>query len=356
MDNFKNKYHKYKQKYLDLKYGGANNTLITLNYHNLYESKNKQYYQDIFSIFKNKILDKEYNICSSKISEYYRNKSLYNLKDSLITQKENKTINYHILLKRNNDDPESFSIDLLAFAIVDLVGSEPDEYYIDLICSRKGFGSIMLQYCITQAKKLYKEYITLDSINDNDTFEFYKRMGFHLDLPSYAINIKTKLNEQIKENIQEDNKKYKECIEMIKPYLLEINNMKLSKDIFPTNYEIQIKIFEKNINLERLEKTNELNKELKKKAVKDLRLELEIKETDIEANYSDEKLKQFAIEGIDRIKSKYPIMSLIPMIRHIDNIPLNISYPDEKHVTSIRFEGLSDSELLTESEKIKINL
>jgi hypothetical protein len=355
MNNYYQKYLKYKQKYLDLKNGGGNNTFVTLNYHNLYESKNKEYYQNIFSIFKNKILDKDYNICSSKISYYYRNKSLYNLKDVLISKKENKTINYHLLLKKSSVDIEDVNIDLLAFAIVDLVGSETDEYYIDLICSKRGYGSIMMQYCINQAKKLYKEYITLDSINDNDTFEFYKRMGFHLDLPSYSINVNIKQNEKVKENIQLDNKKYKECIEIIKPYLLEINNMKYSKDIFPINYQIDIKTNEQNINLEQLEKTNEINRELKKQAAKDLRFELEIKETDNEANYTNKELKQFEIEGIDRIKAKYPTMPLIPMIRHIDNISLNISYPEQKQITPIRFEGLSESDLLDESIKIKSN-
>jgi hypothetical protein len=353
MNNYYQKYLKYKQKYLDLKNGGGNNTFVTLNYHNLYESKNKEYYQNIFSIFKNKILDKDYNICSSKISEYYRNKSLYNLKDVLISKKENKTINYHLLLKKSSVDIEDVNIDLLAFAIVDLVGSEQDEYYIDLICSKRGYGSIIMQYCINQAKKLYKEYITLDSINDNDTFEFYKRMGFHLDLPTYFIKINIKQNEQVKDDIRLNNKKYKECIEIIKPYLLEINNLKYAKDVFPINYEIRIQTKEEEINIDKLIKTNEINVELKKQAAKDLKFELEIKETDNEANYTDEELKRFAVEGLDRIKAKYPVMSLIPMIKHIDNIPLNISYPEQKEITLIRFEGLSESELLDESIKIK---
>jgi hypothetical protein len=348
-DKYYQKYLKYKQKYLELKQGGGN-TFITLNYYNLYESKNKEYYQNIFSIFKNKILDKDYNICSSKITEYYRNKSLYNLKDANISDRENKTINYHLLLKKISNDEEEPIVDLLGFIIVDLIGTENNEYYIDLICSKRGYGSLLLQYCINHAKKLYKEYITLDSINDNDTFNFYKRMGFHLDLPTYKINIIT--NGKSKEKIQFENKKYKECIELIKPYYDEINNMKLANDTFPTNYQIKIETLEENIDLNKLENKNRINIETMKKEVGVLGEKIQNKRDDIEANYSEKELKQFGLEKLNSIKAKYPVMSLIPMIRHIDNIPLNISYPDEQVKNNIRFEGLSDSELLSESIKI----
>jgi hypothetical protein len=270
--DYQQKYLKYKKKYLDLKIGGGI-SIIQLDYSKLSNLPN---IMDLYNKITDFITMKDDNICKNKIGfgfinklfpkeiteKYYRKEKLDNLIYHIMfgNKKIAKLMDQFILdsfesmiKNKNTIDPLANDIytnklndllqdetEILAF-IVTTDNVETLDLHIQLICAKPGFGAPILEYLTNYAKSIDKEYISLDSITDKDTYNFYRKNGFYIDNNQYSANIKIYCNDNtIAHEIDLENKSYSDIMDIIK----DSNKKKIEVEIKEDTSQID-EIFEK---------------------------------------------------------------------------------------------------------------
>jgi endogenous inhibitor of DNA gyrase (YacG/DUF329 family) len=222
-----------------------------------------------------------------------------------------------------------------------IVFDKNDYLEIDIICTEKGMGALLLSHIKNIAKKKGKKYLKLSSVKNKDTFNFYIRNGFFIDTKIYSFTPNDPSTNKNFIDIIHNNKDNK------KVYMdLIINYDDIRDDNTDGLENIRSLVFglKKVLNGEFELKNHYTNKE--KEKIKNIFNHL----TDSNSQYYDKDKDKNMWKEIDEYDNEHLyVKQLIKMIKPLNDINFDIiDRNNESIIKKTDYDNMSDEELLNQ--------